>query len=310
MDADQNPKVSDHILLEHDILWNKVIEQTQHALECGALQPILTEYEIIEDASILFLVRIVANLARKDVAKQAEDIKIKIEGKPFNPFLPYDRNLFVTDISDTHLCLLNKFNVVEHHLLIVTREFEEQDNWLTRQDLMALGACLAQIDGLGFYNGGKLAGSSQPHKHLQLIPFPFLLEQIQLPIEPAIASVQYNLERIGMIPDFEFIHAITPLDPNWVQSPLDSAATILDTYHQLLTAVQYEINSLKQTGDYNLLITRDWMMIVPRSQESFQSIGVNAVGFAGALLVRHAEQLKLLKEIRPLNLLKNVAKLK
>lgn len=306
MDADQHPEVSNHLLLEHDTLWNKVIEQTQHALESGALQPILTESEIIEDASILFLVRIVANLARKDVAKQAEDIKVKIEGKPFNPFLPYDRNLFVTDISNTHLCLLNKFNVVEHHLLIVTREFEAQDNWLTLQDFIALGTCLAQIDGLGFYNGGKLAGSSQPHKHLQLIPF--LLEQIRLPIEPAIASVQYNLERMGMIPDFEFIHVIAPLDPNWVQSPLESAATILDTYHQLLTAVQYEINSLKQTGDYNLLITRDWMMIVPRLQESFQSIGVNSVGFAGALLVRHAEQLKLLKEIRPLNLLKNVAK--
>jgi ATP adenylyltransferase len=302
--------MSETITLELDTLWNKVIAQTQHALQCGALQPILTEYEIIEDAEIPFLVRIVANLARKDAAKQEESKKIKIEGKPFNPFLPYDRNLFVTNISDTHLCLLNKFNVVEHHLLIVTREFEEQDNWLTQQDFMALGATLAQIDGLGFYNGGKLAGSSQPHKHLQLIPFPFLPEKIRLPIDPTIATVQYNSDQIGLIPSFEFIHVIAPLEPNWVQSPVESAQAIVKIYDKLLKTIQYEINSPKQTGDYNLLITREWMMIVPRSQDSFQSIGVNAVGFAGALLVRNTEQLELLKKTRPLNLLKNVAKLK
>lgn len=302
--------MSETIILKPDTLWNQVIAQTQHALSCGALQPILTEYEILEDGNIPFLVRIVANLVRKDAAKHEESKKLKTVGKPFNPFLPYDRNLFVTDISDTHLCLLNKFNVVDHHLLIVTREFEEQDNWLTRQDFIALGVCLAQIDGLGFYNGGKLAGSSQPHKHLQLIPFPFLPKKIRLPIDSAIATVQYNLAQIGMMTCFEFIHAIALLDTNWIQSPVESAQAILEIYYKLLKTVQYEINSPQQTGDYNLLITRNWMMIVPRSQDSFQSIGVNAVGFAGALLVRNTEQLEILKKIRPLNLLKNVAKLK
>ncbi|PSF37189.1 phosphorylase [Aphanothece hegewaldii CCALA 016] len=301
--------MTETLILEPDTLWNKVITQTQHALLCGALQPILTEYEIIGDTGVPFLVRIVTNLARKDAAKQEEDKKVKTEGKPFNPFLPYDKELFVTNISDTHLCLLNKFNVVDHHLLIVTREYEDQDNWLTREDFIALGATLAQIDGLGFYNGGKLAGSSQPHKHLQLIPFPFLPE-IRLPIDSEISSVQYNSDQIGIIPCFEFIHAIAPLEQNWVQSPVESAPTLLEIYYKLLKTVQYEINSPKQTGDYNLLITREWIMIVPRTQDSYQSIGVNAVGFAGALLVRNIEQLKILKEIRPLNLLSNVAKLK
>ncbi|GFE70740.1 phosphorylase [Chroococcus sp. FPU101] len=301
--------MSETLILEPDTLWHKVRSQTQHAFLCGALQPILTEYEIIEDTGILFLVRIVKNLARKDAAKQAEVKKVKTDGKPFNPFLPYDENLFVSNISDTHLCLLNKFNVVDHHLLIVTREYEAQNDWLTQSDFSALGVCLAQIDGLGFYNGGVLAGSSQPHKHLQLIPFPFLTE-IRLPIDSVIPTVQYNSDQIGIIPSFEFIHAIVPLQPNWIQSPVKFAPTLLEIYYKLLKTVQYEINGRKQTGDYNLLITRDWMMIILRNRDSFLSIGVNSVGFAGALLVRNAEQLQLLKEIRPLNLLKNVAKLK
>lgn len=297
------------LLLKPNTLPNLVQSQTQHALLCGALQPILTDYEIIEDAGIPFLVRIVTNLARKDAAKQEQVLKIKKEGTPFNPFLPYDKDLFVSEISDTHLCLLNKFNVVDHHLLIVTREYESQDDWLTQADFMALAATLAQIDGLGFYNGGFLAGASQPHKHLQLIPFPFLPE-IRLPIDPALMTVQYNAEQIGIVSSFDFVHAIAPLQPSWLESPIEFAPTLLKIYNKLLKAVQYEINSPKPTRDYNLLMTRNWMMIIPRSRESFQSIGINAVGFAGALLVRNAEQLQLLKEIRPLTLLKNVAQLK
>jgi ATP adenylyltransferase len=49
------------------------------------------------------------------------------------------------------------------------------------------------------------------------------------------------------------------------------------------------------------------MMIVPRSQESFQSIAVNSLGFAGALLVRDLEQLEVLKTLTPLHLLQSVS---
>ena len=39
-------------------------------------------------------------------------------------------------------------------------------------DFDALARGLAAIDGLAFYNGGTVAGASQPHKHLQLVPVP------------------------------------------------------------------------------------------------------------------------------------------
>ena len=61
--------------------------------------------------------------------------------------------MFVDVLTDTHLCLLNKFNVVEHHLLIVTREFEDQDRYLTEEDFAAGLAGLAEYDSLLFYNG-------------------------------------------------------------------------------------------------------------------------------------------------------------
>lgn len=54
-----------------------------------------------------------------------------------NPFLPYEEALWVRHLSPTHTLLLNKFNVVAHHLICVTREFEQQTQPLTAADLEA-----------------------------------------------------------------------------------------------------------------------------------------------------------------------------
>jgi len=63
-----------------------------------------------------------------------------------------------------------------------------------------------------------------------------------------------------------------------------------------------------QAGDaYNLLATRDWILMVPRSQDSFASISVNSLGFAGSLFVRDEEQMQILKDQQPMTILTQVA---
>ncbi len=307
--SERKPISRDTLRLQPGTLWAKVTERTEHALRCGALQSIPTEYEFVEQGGISFLVRILSNLARKDEAKKKQDKKTATSGKEFNPFLPYEEDLFVADISDTHLCLLNKFNVVDYHLLIVTRAFEEQETWLTLQDFEAMWACLAEIDGLVFYNAGKTAGASQRHKHLQLVPLPLAPKEPKIPIEPALASLRFE-DSVGTIPEFPFVHAVARLDPRWVESPLEGAQTTLECYHTLLSAVGLPCDGVsgnKQSGPYNLLATRQWMLIVPRSQEDFESISVNSLGFAGALLVRNEQQMKILKERGPITVLNSVA---
>jgi ATP adenylyltransferase len=49
------------------------------------------------------------------------------------------------------------------------------------------------------------------------------------------------------------------------------------------------------------------MLIVPRKQEEFAEISINSLGFAGALLVKNQQQMELLKNINPINILTNVA---
>ncbi|MER3435663.1 MAG: phosphorylase [Leptolyngbya sp. ERB_1_1] len=287
-------------LLENPgILWQRTIEQTQHALACGALLSIPTSHEFIEQAGAKFLVRTVTNLIRKEVSDLKQKQEEVATGKIIDPFLPYDRDLFVVDISDTHVCLLNKFNVADHHLLIITRAFEEQEALLTLNDFTAMWACLSEVDGLAFYNAGSIAGASQRHKHLQLVPFPFV-ESNRLPIEPLICRVTSS-DRMTVIPDFPFLHAFTKLDR------VNTAEQLLERYSELLETVGIDSNQMMQSAPYNFLATREWMMIVPRSRAEYRAIAVNSLAFAGALLVRNSEQLETLKQLRPLNFLKNVA---
>ena len=303
------------LLLVPGTLWEKLKQQTKYALECRALQPIPTEYEFVQQDNICFQVRILSNLSRKDQARKQQEKKQADTGKDFNPFLPYEKDLFVADISTTHLCLLNKYNVVDYHLLIVTREFEEQENLLNLQDFQALGSCMREFEGLAFYNSGKTAGASQRHKHLQIVPVPMVPDGEKIPIDRAIATATFD-NGIGVTSvqtlhtkSLPFRHAIAKLDSGWVHSPFDSAAEILESYLTLLKAVGIESNdrmSGKQSGNYNLLVTREWMLVVPRSYADFQSISVNSLGFAGALLVRSQEQMNIVKEQKPLTILRHV----
>ena len=297
------------LLLPLGTLWERLKQQTKYALECGALQPIPTEYEFVEQNNIRFLVRILSNLSRKDEARKEQNKKKVITGKDFNPFLPYEENLFVADISRTHLCLLNKYNVVDYHLLIVTREFEKQENLLNLQDFQALGSCMREFEGLAFYNSGKIAGASQRHRHLQVLPLPMVPDGKKIPIDRAIATARFD-NGIGVTSDFPFRHAIAKLDIGWMYSPIESAARILEFYLTLLKAVGIEGSdgiSGQQSSDYNLLVTGEWMLVVPRSYEDFHSISVNSLGFAGALLVKNQEQMNLIKEQKPFTILRHVA---
>jgi sulfate adenylyltransferase (ADP) / ATP adenylyltransferase len=59
----------------------------------------------------------------------------------------------------------------------------------------------------------------------------------------------------------------------------------------------------RQSAPYNLLVTRRWMLLVPRSKECFESISVNALGYAGSLFVRDAMQAARVRAAGPMALL-------
>jgi len=283
---------------------------TRRAIASGAMEPIETEAEQIEDGGVRFTVRRVSSLARKRLEQRRRGAQAASSHRPANPFQPYEEDLFVAGVSPTHFALLNKFNVLDRHLLVVTREFVSQEAPLDRADFAALAACMVEFDSLGFYNGGVAAGASQPHKHLQLVPLPLDPGPYPVPVEAVLAPVA-GREGVLTVPGLPFRHAFAWFPRVSGEVALDAAARLQPLYAQLLAAVGIasadRAGEVRQSGPYNLLMTRNWMLAVPRVQEHYEGISVNALGFAGSLFVQDAAQRAALVRVGPMAVLRAVA---
>ncbi|WP_343655698.1 ATP adenylyltransferase family protein [Paraburkholderia caribensis] len=294
-----------HRHLAPGTLWPAIERQTEHALRCGALKPVDTIQTVIESGVVRFVVRQVSSLARKEQQRRQARERQTQKGPAPNPFLPYEPDLFVADITDTHLALLNKFNVIDHHLLIVTRDFQRQEALLDLADFDALMACMAEFDGIGFYNGGPEAGASQPHKHLQIVPLPLGDAAPSVPVAPLLAEAVADGPAMR-VPGLPFRHAFARMASN-APEPADTARTALACYHTLLEAAgigAIEVNGARcQSSPYNLLVTREWMLLVPRSAEHVEGVSVNALGFAGSLFVRDAAHRASIERLGPMTVL-------
>ncbi|MBS0001638.1 MAG: hypothetical protein KFF45_01005 [Thioalkalivibrio sp.] len=293
------------ILLEPGSLAEAVDEATRRALADGALFPIETEQARITDAGVSFLVRVVASLKHKEAGRRGAGG----QRRPANPFLPPEPALTVAEVSSRHLAVLNKFNVLERHLLIVTRAFEPQKTLLSPGDLRALFACMAEYPSLGFYNGGTVAGASQPHKHLQLVPLPFEPDGPAFPMQPLMDVV--SRDSVGRCPDLPFAHAFARLDQPVAAAPTEAAEQAGTLYRELLAEVGIEGDGsdggVRQSAPYNLLVADDWMLVVPRSEEFFRGVSVNALGFAGSFFVKDRGQLEVIRSAGPMHILQAVA---
>jgi ATP adenylyltransferase len=264
-----------------------VQDASARALASGALQPIETIATLLDDAGVRFVVRAVSSLARKEAARLAP-----VVADPLGDFEP---DLFVADLGPSHYVLLNKFNVVDGHLLVVTRRFEAQESLLGLEDFEALAACLAEVGGLGFYNGGVEAGASQPRKHLQVVP---------LPLAPGTADDVPMERALESGPRLPFRHAFARLAPS------DGAREWHACYRELLARAGIPAVATARgechSAPYNLLVRPGWMFVVPRSAASFESIPVNALGFAGSLFVRSPAHLERVRAVGPMQVLRAV----
>lgn len=250
-------------------------EQLRRARASGGLEPTRTACSEIVDRGVRFIVHEIVGRDRKwDVTRDQAD-----RGHdPFRP--PYQKDLFVAELSATHVVLLNRFPVLDEHLLVVTREDEPQQSWLSLADFDALAACRNEIEGVGFYNAGPTAGASQPHKHLQLVPMPFTTGPLLDAVDRGFACAQQPVP----------------------------AACPGDVLHAAYRVLMARLGLDAERDPYNLLVVSDRLVVVPRSRHSFEGIGLNAMGYAGSILVRDAAARERLRALGPARLLAEVGR--
>ncbi|KAG0244394.1 hypothetical protein B0O80DRAFT_448981 [Mortierella sp. GBAus27b] len=245
----------------------------------------------------------------------------KVEKK--NPFLPHDPPLYVTDVSDEHKILLNKFCITPRHFLVVTKDFQPQTDPLSPDDLMAVWHGLTSLsnskDAVAFFNCGTQSGASQPHKHMQVIPLDHPSPIARLVQETSKAQQGKKANRPGDIfsVPFNCINHVILL-PNESNSDKSQEDILVEAYITLMDAMlmsireyslqeglpeehQLPILTTATTLAYNWLLTTEFMMIVPRRREHSEpvngiSLNINSLGFAGMVLAKTSQELQLVKD--------------
>lgn len=292
-------------MLQRGSLRRILLDVCDRALEKGSLIPLHSQEEFMTSGSVKVQLRVLQKLEEKEKATASH----KTDNR--NPFLPPEPSLYVGDFTQSHCVILNKFAVLREHGLIITKEFVEQTLPLLKEDFYAINLALQEEDYFIFFNSGKIAGASQPHKHIQFVPLPLsTVDNFPTPISPLLEKDLDHTKftgPYGQIPEFEFLHIATKFS-NEYQVDLSSDKFLntytdehYNSYVKMLTNLSQFVpkESCNEDGmyigPYNFLMTRKWMLIVPRSQEYFNGISVNSIGFAGGILVKNEEQKEMVK---------------
>lgn len=276
-----------------------------NARASAALQPIDTECEQIVDGGLPFSLRWVSSLALKPTPDKppvgaGAQSSTGATPRTANPFLPPDPRLSVAAVGDHHLAVLNKFPVIDEHLLLVTREFETQTAPLSAADWTVFAALVGAHGGLAFYNGGAEAGASQPHRHLQWVPTTgCALAAFSAGLDPnAIGAVQQQ----AALP---WRHAFVARQPHDQGKRDEDTVALQDAFVAACEALELPACA-DPMPPYNLLLCRQWLLLVPRRCETAAGVSVNALGYAGSLFARDRAQIERLRAFGALALLQTV----
>lgn len=275
--------------------WDRAQQLRTRAEAAGALHPIVTAPEAVTVEELRAVVRIPdpERLRRAPHPVTSPD--------PFLP--PYEPELYLGDISPTHAVLLNKYPILARHLLLVTRRWAAQTALLDAADFTALATLLCARPALGFCNSGPEAGASQPHKHLQAVTLPLAPWDPPIPFGPWIEQALQNGK--DTIRQFTFRHALVGLPSKILQRP-DAGPRLENCYSRLLEHLHFDLDAQGRLPPYNLLVTAQWMLFVPRRRGTWDGIPVNALGYAGAFIARGPEQRARLAATGPLAMLASV----
>ncbi|WFD27482.1 ATP adenylyltransferase [Malassezia nana] len=270
-----------------------------------------------------------ALLKKPKAASESQKESEKPQQNPVDVFAPpYVPNLLVQELEEFTV-LLNKYCVLPHHFLLVTREFVKQE-LPPAPNMLAQAYRIIQAhptetgsEMLGFFNCGPNSGASQPHCHFQFVELrPCAPGKPGIPIEALLDHIEKDgkeMEHVHMLP-VPWRHFVVLLDPPADPSNLeDYLGTRFSQLLELMFATAREKEDLQhglpQRPSFNVLLTSRTLHVVPRRTEHFDlihagwgryadggaqaapysgTLSVNALGYAGLLLTRHTDELEAL----------------
>ena len=274
--------------MKKEIYWEKALQKTKISINSKSLFPLNTT-DITKKLykGNDFVIR------ELDITKFKKSTLI---GPKINPFRPWDNILEIDSIGKYHQLILNKYPVQLGHILLITNEWKEQNGWIEIKDWEAIKEVNKDTTGLWFFNSGPLAGASQPHRHFQLLR--------RDPLE-------LSCPREKWILDFENInYKNKKFCKNMILRKFSKTLNE-ENIHQIYKDLSYKLGlgdpevDKKPRYPYNLIFTNYWMLLIKRKTDDLYGISVNALGFAGYILITEKSDIKYLKKFGPEKLLEN-----
>ena len=274
--------------MSKEIYWEKALQKTKISINSNSLFPLQTN-------------DITKNLYKGDdfIIRELDITKFKKNtsiGPKINPFKPWDNILEIDSIGKYHQLILNKYPVQLGHILLITNEWKEQNGWLDIKDWEAIKEVNKDTSGLWFFNSGPLAGASQPHRHIQLLrrdP-----SELSCPREKWILdlnNVNYKNEKFSKnIILKKFSKSLNEENINEIYKDLAYKLGLGDPR-----------KDKKPRYPYNLIFTNRWIILIKRKTDNLFGISINALGYAGYILVTEKSDINYLKKLGPEKLLEN-----
>ena len=274
--------------MRKEIYWEKALQKTKISINSKSLFPLKT-------------IDITKNIYKGNdfIIRELDITKFKkntLIGPKINPFKPWDKILEIDSIGNSHQLILNKYPVQLGHVLLITNEWKEQNGWLDIKDWEAIKEVNKDTSGLWFFNSGPLAGASQPHRHIQLLrrdP-----SELSCPREKwilALNNLNYKNEKFSK---------------NIILKKFSKSLNE-ENIHEIYKDLSYNLglgdprNDKKPKHPYNLIFTDRWMIIIKRKTDNLFGISINALGFAGYILVTEKSDKNYIKKFGPEKLLEN-----
>ena len=274
--------------MRKEIYWEKALQKTKISINSKSLFPLQTN-------------DITNNLYKGDdfIIRELDITKFKKNtsiGPKINPFKPWDNILEIDSIGKYHQLILNKYPVQLGHILLITNEWKEQNGWLEIKDWKAIKEVNKDTSGLWFFNCGPLAGASQPHRHIQLLrrsP-----SELSCPREKWILdlnNVNYKNEKFSK---------------NIILKKFSKSLNE-ENIHAIYKELAYKLGlgeprkDKKPRHPYNLIFTNKWIILIKRKTDNLFGISINALGYAGYILVTEKSDINYLRKFGPEKLLEN-----
>ena len=231
----------------------------------------------------------------------------------------------VADLGSTHLVAFNKFSSARPHLLVLTQDgFRRQHEALDIDDMTALRSVLLSLDDtaskyLAIFNCGVESGCSRLHKHMQVFPAP---QDFPLwPDSEPDAAAGGGSEPAG-VPFRCFVHHFEKDDNGLggvggVGGNASSAREVTEIYQGLLRRAESCLSATSSPGSsmktgraaavpHNVILSRKWIVVVPRRRAGVNGADVNAAGFLGMVWVSSGDKMRRWTEQGPGAVLREV----